>query len=123
MAQARARARPQGCMTLERVMDDLVADGWLDADNRRLLAGIHRGQDAGDKHALEIVAERDWPNASRPEHKLTLERLTEWLAQRVGLPHVRIDPLKIDVTRITGVMSYAYAKRFNILALEVTDEA
>ena len=35
---------------------------------------------------------------------------------------MRIDPLRVDVSRITGVMSYAYAKRFNILALEVGDD-
>ncbi|MCG7907910.1 MAG: GspE/PulE family protein, partial [Candidatus Thiodiazotropha taylori] len=32
---------------------------------------------------------------------------------------VHIDPLKINVPAITAVMSYAYAKRFNIIALEV----
>ena len=123
MAQARSRARPDGTLTLEHVMDELVADGLLAEDNRRMLAGIQRGQDTGDKHALEIVAEREWPEASRPERKLTLERLTEWLAERTALPHVRIDPLKVDVTSVTGVMSYAYARRFNILALEVSDES
>ena len=35
------------------------------------------------------------------------------------LTHERIDPLKIDVNSVTAVMSYAYAARFNILALDV----
>jgi general secretion pathway protein E len=123
MAQARARAQPQGRLTLEQVMNELVEDGLLHEDNRRLLSGIYRGQDTSTKHALEIIAERDWPDASNPDRKLTLERLTEWLAERSGIPHARIDPLKIDVARVTGVMSYAYAKRFNILALELTDDS
>jgi len=100
-----------------------VADGLLAEDTKRLLSGIHAGQDTSDKHALEIVAERDWADASDPNRKLTLERLTEWLAQRVGLENVRIDPLKIDVASITSVMSYAYAKRFNILALALDDDS
>ncbi|PSQ93791.1 MAG: type II secretion system protein E, partial [Proteobacteria bacterium SW_6_67_9] len=123
MAKARVRALPKGTLTLERVMDDLVADGLLAADNKRLLSGIYAGQESSDKHALEIIAERDWADASNPHRKLTLERLTEWLAQRADLPNVRIDPLKIDVASITDVMSYAYAKRFNIVALEVSDDA
>ncbi len=123
MAKARARSRPKGTLTLQQVMEDLVADGLLAEDNKRLLSGIYAGQETSDKHALEIVAERDWTDASHPDRKLTLDRLTEWLAQRTGLEQVRVDPLKIDVASITSVMSYAYAKRFNILALEVNEES
>jgi general secretion pathway protein E len=42
-----------------------------------------------------------------------------WLADRAGLPYYRIDPLRIDVASVTSVMSYAYAARFNIMAVEV----
>jgi general secretion pathway protein E len=38
------------------------------------------------------------------------------------LPLYRIDPLKIDVAAVTSVMSYAYASRFGILALEVHEQ-
>jgi len=122
MAQVATRQRGSERLTLEQLLDDLVAAGHLDAENRRMLSGIYAGRDRGGEHAIEVVADRDWPNAAEPEHKLTLEWLTEWIAAQAGAEHVRIDPLKVDVSRVTGVMSYAYAKRFNILALEVTDE-
>ncbi len=122
MAKARPRSRPKGCLTVQQVVDDLIADGLLAAETKQLLTGIYNAEEASHKHALEIIAERDWTDASRPDRKLTLDRLTEWLADKVGLPYVRIDPLKIDVASITNVMSYAYAKRFNILALEVTHD-
>jgi len=50
---------------------------------------------------------------------LTLDVLTDWFARRVGLPYLRIDPLKVDVTQVTDVMSFAYAQRFNVLAVKV----
>jgi len=114
--------RPKGRLALDNVLEDLVEDGLLSEENRRLLSGLYRDRDLGDRHVFELIADRDWPEATRPERRLTLERLTEWLSGRVELPHARIAPLKIDVTRVTGVMSYAYAKRFNILALDVADD-
>ncbi|MDZ7829626.1 MAG: GspE/PulE family protein [Halofilum sp. (in: g-proteobacteria)] len=122
MAQARAVAGSAGKLSLQQMLDDLHADGKLSEDSRRLLGGLYEGRDLGGRHPLSLIAERDWPDASQPDRKLTLERLSEWLAEKAGLPYVRIDPLKIDAQRITEVMSYAYARRFNIMALEVTDQ-
>ena len=58
-----------------------------------------------------------------PPHKpLTLDPLTEWLAKRVGLEYLHIDPLKIDFSAVTDVMSIAYATRFRILPVGVTSK-
>jgi len=122
MAQARSTARPRGRLSLQQALDDLVAEGRLTEDNRRLLGGLYKDQDLGERHVLDLIAERDWTDAGQPERKLNLERLTEWLAEKADLPYVRIDPLKVDVQRVTEVMSYAYARRFNILALEVSSK-
>jgi general secretion pathway protein E len=56
---------------------------------------------------------------------LDIEALTEWLAKRLDLPYLRIDPLKVDVGRVAEVMSinYAEARRalpLNIGAVEIT---
>src|SRR5690348_1553262 len=48
---------------------------------------------------------------------LDTETLTEWLAKRVKLPYVRIDPLKVDVGRVADVMSIQYAERRHALPL------
>ena len=50
---------------------------------------------------------------------LELEPLTEWLAQRVKLPYLRIDPLKVDVARVAEVMSINYAERRHALPVYV----
>jgi general secretion pathway protein E len=51
--------------------------------------------------------------------ELDLDVLTEWLAERSGIPYLRIDPLKVDVGRVTEVMSITYAERRRALPVQV----
>ncbi|VAW65672.1 Type II secretory pathway, ATPase PulE/Tfp pilus assembly pathway, ATPase PilB [hydrothermal vent metagenome] len=53
---------------------------------------------------------------------LSMDSLATWLADKVELPFYRIDPLKIEVGKVTAVMSYAYASRFNILPISVDEK-
>ena len=50
---------------------------------------------------------------------LDTEALTEWLAGRCGLAYMRIDPLKVDVGRVSDVMSISYAERRRALPLQL----
>jgi general secretion pathway protein E len=50
---------------------------------------------------------------------LELEPLTEWLAEHVGMPYLRIDPLKVDVGRVAEIMSINYAERRKALPVQV----
>jgi general secretion pathway protein E len=72
-------------------------------------------------HPLSAVAHCKLVSAKTGK-LLTLDVLTEWLAQRARLPFYRIDPLKIDFTKVADVMSASYAARFNILPVEITPD-
>ncbi len=50
---------------------------------------------------------------------MTLEWLVEWLAGKLGIPYLHIDPLKIDLGAVTATMSNAYAERYRILPVAV----
>jgi general secretion pathway protein E len=70
-------------------------------------------------HPLSRSRSASWSRL--PPHRHDARRLlSEWAAAKVGLPFVRIDPLKIDFTKVADVMSASYAARFNILPLELT---
>ena len=105
-------------LDVHEILAWLEEDEMVTADNAHMVRMLAGGKAFKDKHPLEIVAERNWMNekTSRP---LTIDVLTEWFAHRVGLPYLRIDPLKVDVTQVTDVMSFAYAQRFNVLAVKV----
>lgn len=106
-------------LDLAQVLDDLVADGLLDAERGHTLKRIVGPRDRAEKHPLSIIAERNLPSAKPPHQPLSLDWLCSWLADKAKLPYFRIDPLKIDVAAVTSVMSYAYAARFNIMAVDV----
>jgi general secretion pathway protein E len=103
------------------ILDWLQADGMVDTDNAKMLRSLATSGKYTHKHPLEFIAERSWKNIKTGK-PLTLEVLTVWFAERVNLPYERIDPLKIEVTSVTSVMSYAYAARFNVLPIKVTDK-
>lgn len=96
----------------------LVEDGLLDPAQARTETDYARLSQAR-RHALVAIAERKLPASGAPSRVLDLDMLCGWLARRVGLDHVRIDPLKVDFARIAEVMSSTYAARFGILPLEV----
>jgi len=73
----------------------------------------------GSMHPLTAIAQCKIVSAKPPHKLLTLDLLSEWCATKVGLPFFRIDPLKIDFTKVADVMSASYAARFNILPVEL----
>ncbi|OGA03522.1 MAG: type II secretion system protein E [Betaproteobacteria bacterium RIFCSPLOWO2_02_FULL_62_17] len=106
-------------LTLGEVLDELVADGQLErAEADRLIA--ERRMHRGEHHPLVLVADQKWKMLKAPGKVMHLEWLTEWLAQKTGLDYYHIDPLKINFSAVTDVMSNAYATRFKILPVEVT---
>ncbi|MBI2312657.1 MAG: type II/IV secretion system protein [Betaproteobacteria bacterium] len=106
-------------LSLEEVVDGLVADGLVAADAARQLLAERRMARA-DQHPLVVVAEKKWKSLQPPRRPLHLEALTEWLAAKVDLSYFHIDPLKVDFSAVTAIMSSEYATRFKILPVAVT---
>jgi general secretion pathway protein E len=105
-------------LTLPEVVDGLVADGLIPKGVGEDFKKERRYY-KGDTHPLIAIADQKWKTLAEPHRALTLEFLTEWLARRSGLDYLHIDPLKINFSIVTDVMSSAYATRFKILPVEV----
>ncbi|HYC65305.1 MAG TPA: GspE/PulE family protein, partial [Reyranellaceae bacterium] len=108
-------------LTVAEVVDWLVEDKLVEAKAGEELKKERRYY-RGTLHPLVIVADQKWRQPGPGGKPLTLEFLTEWLAKRVGLDYLHIDPLKIDFSAVTEVMSSAYATRFRILPVGVTSK-
>ena len=106
-------------LTLSEVLDWLVADGMVDAAAAAQL-NKERRYYRGAQHPLVTVADQKWKSLAAPHRTLGLDMLAEWLAKRVGMPYMHIDPLKVDFSAVTEVMSSAYATRFRILPVGVS---
>ena len=108
-------------LNLGWLLKELVSDGSLTQTDANSIAAKQRSRDEALLHPLRIIASRQCCHAKT--HKpLTLETLCQWLADRAKLDFASIDPLKINVPAVTAQMSFAYAKRYGILCLEVSPE-
>jgi general secretion pathway protein E len=108
-------------LELNEVLEGLLADALILPEQARQLRAS--ALESREKlHPLQRVALCEWSNAQQPNKRLTLEALVQWLAAKTGLPYLRIDPLSIEVGRVTTVVSYAYAARLKILPVKVTQD-
>jgi len=112
-------------LDLQMLFSWLLADGIVDKNGVKAHFAQAQGilkNATGPMHPLVAVAQCKLVSCQPLHRMMTLDLLTEWLATKVGLPFARIDPLRIDFTKVADVMSASYAAKFNILPLELTSD-
>jgi general secretion pathway protein E len=97
---------------LKWLLDSLISTDDHDRTDKRFAAGDSK------QHPLVRLGGAGLTHLKSGK-PIDTEFLTEWLAQRVGLPYLRIDPLKVDVGRVGEVMSINYAERRKSLPISV----
>jgi len=95
--------------------DGIVGTEEARATEKRFTGADSRQHPLVRLGAAGLVRAND-PGKGKP---LDVEVLTEWLAQRLTLPYLRIDPLKVDVGRVNEVMSITYAERRKALPITI----
>jgi general secretion pathway protein E len=105
-------------LEIHDILEWLEEDAMVDVESAQMLRTLANGAEYKKLNPLEVIAQRSWTHNTTQE-LLTLDVLTKWFAERVDLPFVRIDPLKVEVAEVTEVMSYAYAARYNVLPIKV----
>jgi general secretion pathway protein E len=115
-APARKAFAP-GRLDWRSLLQWLHDDGLINAaDAQRVRARFGAGDSS--QHPLLRLGNANLTDA-RNGRALDAEALTEWLAAHLGLPYLRIDPLKVDVGRVAEVMSVAYAESRRALPVSV----
>ncbi len=108
-------------LDLDEVLAILQHDGAIvEADVKRV-RGASRHSGRSEIHPLVIVANAKLEHAERAGEALNLEWLTEWVAKHAGLPHLHIDPTKVDVNAVGQVVTAQYATRYRILPLAIDE--
>ncbi|MEH0167700.1 GspE/PulE family protein [Paucibacter sp. JuS9] len=114
---ARPELKPEGRLEWRQLLRWLVEDEIIDAEQAQKMEQRFA---AGDSSLHPLVrlgsAGLVRKSAGKP---LEVEVLTEWLATRAKLPYLRIDPLKVDVGRVSDVMSGSYAEAKRCLPIQV----
>jgi len=105
---------PRGRLEWRRLLNWLLEDGLIGREDHDRTEKRFSSADSV-QHPLVRLGSAGLANpAGKP---LDTELLTEWLAGRIGMPYLRIDPLKVDVGRVGDVMSISYAERRRALPL------
>jgi general secretion pathway protein E len=103
-------------LDLRSLLGDLKAAGLLSVADYSRLAEAN----PGSVHPLVFLGEQKLVNAATGK-RLDMEALLAWLGKESGQQPYAIDPLKINVSAISEVMSLAFAQRHKILAVEVNE--
>ncbi|MGS2724752.1 GspE/PulE family protein [Porticoccus sp. GXU_MW_L64] len=107
-------------LELRSLLAELQSQNLLTKESVNLVTGSTRSREEALQHPLIYIAKQQLDGCGDMAGRvLDLERLTHWLAEQSGMPVVHIDPLKIQVSAVTEVMSFAFAKRHGILCVDV----
>jgi general secretion pathway protein E len=99
---------PKGRLDWHQLLEWLRDDGLVSGEDAARVARRF-GAGASSLHALVRLGGAGLTRRGT-QRPLDTEALTEWLAQRIGRPFLRIDPLKVDFGRLADVMSVQYAQ-------------
>ncbi len=116
-ALPQSRAKDQR-LSIAQVLQWMRDDGLIAPEQADALHAS-AARSSSDTHPLVMVADAKLKALAPPHRTLTLDVLSEWAASKVDLPYARIDPLKVDFSKIADLMSVTYATRFRILPLEI----
>jgi general secretion pathway protein E len=107
-----------GPLDWRRLVEWLREDAVLtDDEANRTIARCSQAESA--QHPLVRLASVSM-RAAADGQPLDIEALTQWLAKRAGLGYLRIDPLKVDVGKVSDAMSAPYAERHHVLPVQVS---
>ncbi|MDJ0957312.1 MAG: ATPase, T2SS/T4P/T4SS family [Arenicellales bacterium] len=122
MEKTTAAKQTQGrlqSLDMRTLLEELVFDGYISrSDGKRILL-VSREKNLYKVHPFVVIVDQRPADLRQSGHTLSLEELMKWLADKTGLSYERIDPLKLDVSEITNVISHAYASKRKILPLRV----
>ena len=107
-----------GPLDWRRLVEWLQTDAVISAEEaQRITARCAQAESA--QHPLLRLASVSVRRTSDAK-ALDIEALTQWLAGRSGIDYLRIDPLKVDVSKVADTLSAAYAERHKILPVQVS---
>ena len=117
------RQHKSGWLNVTQLVTELARRGLIEKSEAIDLNMLYkaRGNEELDIHPIVWLSGKHLKSSKPPHEELTVERLSRFLADISSLSYLRIDPLKIDVDSVTGVMSKAYAARHRVLPVDVSE--
>ena len=90
------------------------------ADMRRLMG---RQRVTYKLSTIELIASFRFKHRQDPEQMVDEELITRMVAEKLGIPFVILDPLKLDYQTVTSSFGAPFAERHQVIAVEETDDS
>ncbi|MEE2868976.1 MAG: GspE/PulE family protein [Pseudomonadota bacterium] len=100
-------------------MRELLDEGRVSQEDFNVISTTPREKKELNWHPIQVLAKYRLTDRSDTHQLLDVDFLTDWLGERASMKVYHIDPLKVHVDQVTNVMSYAFAERHGIVAVEV----
>lgn len=107
-------------LDLRNILTDLQFDGRISQETMNHMLGTSRTPEQTAMHPVTYVASQNLEDLSRPGKLLDEMAITAWLADKSQLQVFHIDPMKLQVAELAGVMSFKFAKRHDLLCVKIT---
>ncbi len=101
------------------LMRELLEEGRVSQEDFNVISTTPREKKELNWHPIQVLAKYRLTDQTNTHQLLDVDFLTHWLGEKAGIPVCHIDPLKVHVDQVTNVMSYAFAERHGIVAVEV----
>ncbi|GAB3259524.1 GspE/PulE family protein [Chitinimonas naiadis] len=105
-------------LSIKGLVEALIEEGHVPADTAEAFLIPARTSAHGKTHPFNSIAPQNWHSLKTGE-RMDIHWLGRWIGQKIDLPWQHIDPLKIDVAAVSGVVSHGYASRYAILPVAV----
>lgn len=109
-------------LDLRGVLTDLENTGRITQESVNRVLGSTRSREQAVMHPIAYLATLLLNDRTREGKTLDELALTAWLADQCDLPLFHIDPMKLKVGELADIMSYAFAKRHDLLCVNITPD-
>ncbi len=108
----------RGVLDWQRLVAWLRDDGTISLkEAERLTARCQQGESA--QHPVTRLGSLG-PEREADRKAMDAEAMVRWLAKRAGMEYLRIDPLKVDVSKVADAFTADYAQRHKVLPVAFT---
>lgn len=109
-------------LDLRNLLSDLERAGKISSETLNRVLGSSRSREEAAMHPVSYLGTQKLADEARPGKTLDELALTAWLGEQTKLSLFHIDPMKMQVAELSDVMSFAFAKRHDLLCVSITPE-
>lgn len=109
-------------LDLRGLLTDLQQAGRIGQSDVNNILGSSRTREDTQLHPIAYLASKQLHDLTRPNKILDEMAIIAWLSDTTNLPLYHIDPMKMQVSELADVMSFAFAKRHDLLCVKISPD-